>query len=440
MVLKLWNNLLKFLLMRLFIQLIERVQSAYRLGVHLMRKLSPRVIRFHWLQRMINRLLPCPQMVHRYIDPALGIEKFFAVLNERGVRYTVLRWFEDLPHLSKGDDIDMLVDDEDLPKIKDLFVILPTGISCDIYSVSAIPGASYRKGVPLYPSHLAREILETSIMYQQIYRVPDPWRHFLSLAYHAVYHWAEQSGLPYSKENPVTTINGQHSYSDKLLALGDACGLKVPPNMTSLHALLTERGWSPRIDVLRALARRSGWLTALLNETLSGQIVSSKTIRYPLNVHGIRVLIESNCETFMEYLQRDFCFFHTAEEESSNPHLRISFLKQEPPWNEIPPQTVPLFKTTGSTVYKRGTNRYVDHDREVLTIYDLDRDEGTVYSGDPGALYRVAYNMLMTRIGLRLDAMWCHRINAFAISLNDAALLLLGPGGCGKTTLGLEMM
>ena len=440
MVLKLWNNLLKFLLMRLFIQLIERVQSAYRLGVDLMRKLSPRVIRFHWLQRMINRLLPCPQMVHRYIDPTLGIEKFFSVLNERGVRYTVLRWFEDLPHLSKGDDIDMLVDDEDLPKIKDLFVILPTGISCDIYSVSAIPGASYRKGVPLYPSHLAREILETSIMYRKIYRVPDPWRHFLSLAYHAVYHWAEQSGLPYSKDNPVTTINGQHSYSDKLLALGDACGLKVPPNMTSLHALLTERGWSPRIDVLRALARRSGWLTALLNETLSGQIVSSKTIRYPLNVHGIRVLIESNCETFMEYLQRDFCFFHTAEEDSSNPHLRISFLKQEPPWNEIPPQTVPLFKTATSTVYKQGPNRYVDHEREVLAIYDLKRDQGTIYSVDPAALYRIAHTIILTRFGLRLDKAGYHRMHALGITVKNAAFVLLADSGCGKTTLGLEMM
>jgi hypothetical protein len=55
-------------------------------------------------------------------------------------------------------------------------------------------------------------------------------------------------------------------------------------------------------------------------------------------------------------------------------------------------------------------------------------------------MYRVAYNVLMTRIGLRLDSIRCHRINAFAISLNDAALLFLGPGGCGKTTLGLEMM
>jgi hypothetical protein len=46
----------------------------------------------------------------------------------------------------------------------------------------------------------------------------------------------------------------------------------------------------------------------------------------------------------------------------------------------------------------------------------------------------------MTRIGLRLDALRLHRIHALAITVNDEALLFLGDGGLGKTTLGLEMM
>ena len=78
--------------------------------------------------------------------------------------------------------------------------------------------------------------------------------------------------------------------------------------------------------------------------------------------------------------------------------------------------------------------------REVFAIYDLKRDGGTVYSGDPDAMYRIAYSMLMTRIGLRLDADRRHRIHALGISVDDAALLFLADGGCGKTTLGLEMM
>lgn len=440
MVLKVWNNLLKFMFMRWSIQLVEALQSAYALCVRVLRKLNRRVIRFSWLQRAINRLLPCPQMVARYIDPALGVEKFFSILNDRRVRYTVLRWFENFPVLTKDDDVDMLVHDDDLPKIKDLFVTLPTGISCDIYAVSPLHGASYRKGISLYPSQLARQILDTSILYKDTYRVPDTKHYFLSLAYHAVYHKAETSGLAYAKDKCVAAVDEQRPYAEKLVALGNTCGFNVSPDLQSLHALLTECGWAPRIDILRALAKDSGWLTSLLSETLGGKVVSSATIRYSLNVHGVRMLVESDCPIFMEYFWRDFSYFQNDSAGFAGPHIRLRFLNQEPPWKEIPRPAAPLLKTEGSIVHKQGPNRYVDHDGEVLAIYNLKRDEGTVYSLDPDAMYRIAYSLIMTRVGFLLDRAGYHRIEALGVSLEDAAFLFLARGGCGKTTLGFELM
>jgi hypothetical protein len=207
-----------------------------------------------------------------------------------------------------------------------------------------------------------------------------------------------------------------------------------------LHQLLTEEGWDPRIDVLRRIAIGSSWLTSLVHETLSGKAVSSKTMRYPLNIHGVRMLIESDCPAFMEYLWRDFCYFHVDEGNYGAPEVRISFLNKEPPWKEITPLTVPLFKTASSTIYKVGPNRYVDHDGEVLAVYDLKREEGTIYSLDPDAMYRIAYGIIMTRVGSRLDLAGYHRLEALGVSVDDAAFLLLARGGCGKTTLGFEMM
>jgi hypothetical protein len=439
-VVKVWNNLLKLFLRRLSSRLLEATPNTYRMCVRMMRKFNGRVFRFRWLQRLVNHLLPCPQMVQRYIDPALGIEKFCSILNTRGVRYVILRWFENLPDLTNDDDVDMLVHDDDLPKIKDLFVVLPTGTPCDIYSVSPLPGASYRNGVPLYPSHLARQILETSAMYKDTYRVPDPKRHFLSLAYHAAYHKAEQAGLPCSKDGAEATVKCARSYSEKLVALGKACGVKVSPDLRSLHELLTECGWAPRFDVLRRSAKGSEWLSSLVARGSSGQPVSSSTIRYAFDVYGVQVLIESNCATFMEYIRRDFCFFHDPKGDVSPPHVHVNFLNKTPPWEEIPLHAVPLFKTAASAVYKSGPNRYIDHNREVFAIYDLKRDEGTVYSDDPDAMYRIAYSILMTRIGFRLDRTRLHRMHALGISVDNTALLFLGDGGCGKTTLGLEMM
>jgi hypothetical protein len=438
--LSLWNNLLKFLVLRLWHGFRESLDGVYRRFVHLLRKANRRVIRFPWLQNLVNQFLPCPQMVQRYVDPALSVEEFFTILNQRQVRYTILRWFENLPKLAKGDDIDMLVHDDDLIKIKDLFVALPTGIPCDIYSVSPIPGASYQRGVPHYPSHLAREILETSVMYKDTYRVPDARRHFLSLAYHAVFHKPDEVGLPRRKGDTATNAVGARSYADALVRLGDSIGLETSPDLQSLRELLIEQEWAPRADVVRSMAQGSQLLTAVATDSSSDQLLPKNYIRDAFNVHGVRVLVESNCATFMDYIRRDFCFFNSLKEDHGRPHIHVTFLNTNPPWEEIPRSAVPLYKTAGSTVYKRGFNRYVDHDREVLAIYDLQRDEGTFYSNDPEAMYRIAYAMFMTRIGLRLDGMRRHRIHALAITLNEVALLFLGDGGCGKTTLGFEMM
>jgi hypothetical protein len=215
--------------------------------------------------------------------------------------------------------------------------------------------------------------------------------------------------------------------------------VEVVPDLMSLRDLLIDQGWAPRLDILRHIAEGSPWLTTWV-ANVTHELLPRDTLRYRFNVHGIRVLVESNCATFMEYIHRDFCFFDNAEPGQDPADIHVAFLNRVPPWEEIPASGVPLYKTVGSTVYKRGSNRYVDHDREVLAIYDLKRDQGTFYSSDPEAMYRIAYAMLMTRIGLRLDAMRRHRIHALAIAMDRAAYLFLGDGGCGKTTLGFEMM
>ena len=197
---KIWNNLLKFMFMRWSIQFVEALRSAYRLGLNLLRKAETTSDSFPWLQKEINRLLPCPQMVNRYIDPTLDIEELFSIFNDRGIRYTVLRWFEDIPYLTKGDDVDMLVHDDDLAKIKDLFVILPTGIPCDIYACRLSPDQAPQRRLPLsLEAGSGNSGYQYSV--QGYYRVPDTKHYFLSLAYHAVYHKAEPSGLPYSKDD-----------------------------------------------------------------------------------------------------------------------------------------------------------------------------------------------------------------------------------------------
>jgi hypothetical protein len=54
----------------------------------------------------------------RYLRPGVTLEALFDELNRRGVRYAVLRWFETLPSVGPGEDVDILVADEDLPHLR----------------------------------------------------------------------------------------------------------------------------------------------------------------------------------------------------------------------------------------------------------------------------------------------------------------------------------
>ena len=199
--------------------------------------------------------------VRRYIDPEIGIEAFFDALNEKWIRYVILRWFEDLPDWPPNEDIDLLLEDEDIVKIKELFVQSPQTIPCDIFSVSAV--SSYN-GLPYYPPHIAEIMLQNRVIFKNRYYIPNPEHHFLSLAYHVVFHKAERAGLPLSehKDNPVKSSD--HPYADILTELGKRVNIRFKPTLEAMHFLLEKKKWIPQLDTLRKLSEKSEWLASLL--------------------------------------------------------------------------------------------------------------------------------------------------------------------------------
>ncbi|MET0429416.1 MAG: hypothetical protein ABW026_13070, partial [Microvirga sp.] len=98
------------------------------------------------LRRRIRRLMgisprPSPR---RYVPASLGVEGFLRALRDRGTRYVVLRWFEALPRVEPGEDIDILVADADLAGLADLLDDEDGIIPCDIYTATGMPGTAYR--------------------------------------------------------------------------------------------------------------------------------------------------------------------------------------------------------------------------------------------------------------------------------------------------------
>src|SRR5690606_15250572 len=55
-----------------------------------------------------------------YIRKGIGRMEFFEILHQRKIDYVLLRWWEDLPEIPEGEDMDILIKDEHRDLIQDL--------------------------------------------------------------------------------------------------------------------------------------------------------------------------------------------------------------------------------------------------------------------------------------------------------------------------------
>jgi hypothetical protein len=214
------------------------------------------------LRGVVRGYMGRPRGARRHLAPGLTLDEFFDVLARSSVEYVVLRWFDTLPHVAPGEDIDLLVADQDLELVWSLMAPRPgprPGQKFDIYSVSGLPGSDYN-GIPYYPPAFAREVLDAREWFRNRYCVPNQQHHFDSLAYHAVYHKGYSSGLADRFSGHLKEPIPDHDYAEVLGGLGRALDLPVDPTLDGLDAYLAERGLRPPLDTLERLAPTNRWI------------------------------------------------------------------------------------------------------------------------------------------------------------------------------------
>jgi hypothetical protein len=217
---------------------------------------STAVVRRRW-----SVLRPKP-VARRYLVAGLTLDQFFDELNAHGVRYVVLRWFDALPEVDPGEDIDLLVADEDLAFVGTLLTserVAPRRQKFDVYTVSGLSGSDWR-GIPYYPPRLAERLLDRAVLLRDRFRVPAPMDHFDSLSYHAVYHKGLASGLPETTGSHHPAGTGEHDYAGVLARLAEDNGLSVPITLKGLDAYLDGKKLRPPLDTLDKLAEHNEWL------------------------------------------------------------------------------------------------------------------------------------------------------------------------------------
>jgi hypothetical protein len=206
----------------------------------------------------------------RFIPHALGVEGFLRRLQTAGRRHAVLRWFESLPAVAPGEDIDLLVDDRDLESVRALLNEGPGIQPVDLYSVTGLPGSDYCK-MNYFPPHAAEELLDRAADHRGLCRVPAAREHFLSLAFHAVYHKGYRSGLVCRGEERPRFLNPDHDYATILGELARPLGIDVAITLEDLDGYLDSQGWRPPYDTLVRLSRRNEWLWSLVKRELSAE-------------------------------------------------------------------------------------------------------------------------------------------------------------------------
>lgn len=200
----------------------------------------------------------------RHLSPVWGVPGLAARLEQAGIRYAVLRWFEQLPVIEPGEDLDVLVADADLPALHALLDEEPGTIPVDVYSETGLPGSDFN-AVAYYPPPLARRLLERAVTHSSGVRVPAPADHLRSLAFHAAYHKGARSGLPSEHVPEAARVRDpEHDYADALRRLAADVGVSLPETLEGLDDWLAAEGWQPPRDTMRRLAQHNPWLRSRL--------------------------------------------------------------------------------------------------------------------------------------------------------------------------------
>jgi hypothetical protein len=218
-----------------------------------------------WLLVFHVRKRRIAQAARRYLPYDLGIRGLIERLGAARIRYAVLRWFESLPDLAPGEDLDLLIEDAALEKIHALLDSGPGIQPCDVYSVTGLPGADYKK-MPYFPPHLAAALLFEAQAHSSGALVPSLRHHFLSLAYHAIYHKGARSGLPSRDRTIPEARNPEHDYRAMLAAIAQQLGISVSLTREDLDEYLRGQGWRPPRDMLVRLATGRRDLKSLVGD------------------------------------------------------------------------------------------------------------------------------------------------------------------------------
>lgn len=251
--------------------------------------------------RQVKHLIKPQKGARVYIRKGISRMGFFQALHERNVDYVLLRWWEDLPQIPAGEDMDILIRDEHRELINDLVTFRKNKVDlkCDIYTIAGSMYGSHND-IPYFQSNLAHALIETRELYRGAY-VPSPLLHFASLAYHAIFHKGNGSGLKGFEDSKPGL---EHDYPEILKNKASGLDLKIEITVVGLYEWLKERKFVPAEDTLTKLVEVRPELS-FLQQRLHSDVRGGDLLVFVLRE---RLLKDGLLQDFTSFLEEEFNF------------------------------------------------------------------------------------------------------------------------------------
>jgi hypothetical protein len=251
----------------------------------------------------VKRPKRCYHDALHFIPHKLGLSGVFARFHDQAVQYAVLRWFETLPEKEPDGDVDLLVADDDLPRVLELLNSGPGVQPCDLYTPSGLAESRYLKA-SYYPPAFARRVLANARPHRGFCQVPSELDYFHSLAYHAVYHKGPNSGLRGCEEFNPRRRRASHNFTLILSDMAARLGIDADISLRGLHEYLQAERIGPSPDFIvrmAASAPRNAWLAELAREAEGDVRVDPGLVVWVIRQSAIDAGVEEQITAMIEH-------------------------------------------------------------------------------------------------------------------------------------------
>jgi hypothetical protein len=157
------------------------------------------------------------------------------------------------------------------------------------------------------------------------------------------------------------------------------------------------------------------------------------------NFFGELVEVSSDWDEILKFLKKDFSYFVTTPRKMFKKSLKLQIYQGSPLKMRIP-EISSKMQSLNSITYQAGSIRYNDYYGKLLSIFNYETENCEIFSNHSDKTHEVAYLLILSRIGKRLDLLGLHKLHAFAISYLGHAFVCMMPMKGGKSTLLLELL